>query len=285
MNDTATVLLPGGLWHEGRRHQEARLRTLTGADEAFLQETTEGLPPAAWTSHLLARCLDRLGPWTEVTPAAVGALTAGDREALLLHLRRLTLGDAMPCVLTCPVCDAQMDLDLAASTLLVPPYLDAAPHHEATVPVNGTTYRVRFRLPTGADQEAVAGAARQDPQAAATALLRRCVEAVTDVEGHVVDAEPVLPALAAHLDERMAELDTQAEILLTLACPDCGHTFTTVFDTAAYLRRELAQRTRHLYREVHLLAFYYHWSEREIMSMTSTKRRRYLDLLTEALQP
>jgi hypothetical protein len=40
---------------------------------------------------------------------------------------------------------------------------------------------------------------------------------------------------------------------------------------------------KHLYREVHLLAFFYHWSEAEIMGMTAKKRHLYLDLLTEAL--
>ena len=40
---------------------------------------------------------------------------------------------------------------------------------------------------------------------------------------------------------------------------------------------------RHLYREVHLLAFYYHWSEAEIMGLATKKRHRYLEVLQEAI--
>jgi len=81
----------------------------------------------------------------------------------------------------------------------------------------------------------------------------------------------------------MAELDPQAELLLNLSCPVCGHAFSTVFDTATFLFQELARRAGNLYREVHLLAFHYHWSEAEIMGMTAAKRHRYLDLLVDAL--
>jgi hypothetical protein len=39
-----------------------------------------------------------------------------------------------------------------------------------------------------------------------------------------------------------------------------------------------------LYREVHLLAFYYHWTESEILSLTRSKRQRYLALLAGHLE-
>jgi hypothetical protein len=71
--------------------------------------------------------------------------------------------------------------------------------------------------------------------------------------------------------------------MLNLTCPVCHHDFSALFDTATYLFQELHSRARHLYGEVHLLAFYYHWSEAEIMDMTARKRHLYLDLLTEAL--
>ncbi|HEX7048849.1 MAG TPA: hypothetical protein VF188_01455 [Longimicrobiales bacterium] len=39
-----------------------------------------------------------------------------------------------------------------------------------------------------------------------------------------------------------------------------------------------------LYREVHHLAFHYHWSEAEILAMTRSKRQRYLSLLAQHLE-
>lgn len=285
MSHTTTIKLPGGLWLDGVCHQEAGLRPLTGDDEAFLLETGESLFSVQRTTALLARCLTHLGPLTPVTPDAVRNLTVGDREALLLHLRRLTLGNRLQCVLSCPEpdCGEKMDLELKVGELLLPPYPHAQERYEATVRENGTAYGVRFRLPTGADQEAAASLAHSGPQAAADLVLRRCVERVTAEGENGQPIEDWPPAVAQQLAAIMAELDPQAELTLNLNCPVCGHAFSTLLDTAAFFFQELAGRVRHLYREVHLLAFYYHWSEAEIMGMTARKRHRYLDLLAEAL--
>jgi hypothetical protein len=39
-----------------------------------------------------------------------------------------------------------------------------------------------------------------------------------------------------------------------------------------------------LYRDVHYLALHYHWSENEIMCMTTSKRKQYIDLLEDELR-
>jgi hypothetical protein len=283
METTATIRLPGGLWLDGTCHQEAGLRPLNGDDETFLLEAGESLLPAQRTTALLARCLTGLGPLSPVTTETAALLTAGDREALLLHLRRLTLGERLQCVLSCPSpdCGEKMDLDLRVSDLLLPPYLDTRERYETTVAENGHNYRVSFRLPIGAHQEAAATLARRDPRMAADLLLRRCVERVVTEDGESIETLP--PVVINRLTAIMAELDPQAELMLNLTCPICDHEFSALFDAATYLFQELDSRTRHLYREVHLLAFYYHWSEAEIISMTFRKRQLYLDLLTEAL--
>jgi hypothetical protein len=284
MDDGIAVTLPGGIWREGIRYQEAGLRPLCGEDEAFLTDTRGSLFPARQISVLLGRCLTRLGPFSPVSADAAGSLTAGDREALLLHLRRLTLGERMPCVLVCPApgCGAKMDLELRIGDLLQPPYADAPEQHEVTISENGDSYQVRFRLPTGADMEAAAEWAGNDLSAATGLALKRCVVQVNRKgEGEPLASIP--QAVLRELPETMARLDPQAEIRLDLACPECGRHFSTVLDAADFFFRELTALSENLYREIHLLAFYYHWSEAEIMRMTARKRKRYLDLLEEAL--
>jgi hypothetical protein len=283
MESTAIIRLPGGFWLDGTRHQEASLRSLDGDDEVFLLETGESLLPAQRTTALLARCLTRLGPLSPVTTQTAASLTAGDREALLLHLRRLILGERLQCVLSCPNpdCGEKMDLDLRVSDLLLPPYSHAQERYETTITKNGSNYSVRFRPPTGAHQEEAASLARSDPQAAADLLLRRCVERVVTEDGKPIENPPSV--VIERLPTIMGELDPQAELMLNLTCPVCHHDFSALFDTATYLFQELHSRAEHLYGEVHLLAFYYHWSEAEIIGMTARKRHLYLDLLTEAL--
>lgn len=256
------VTLPGGLFVEGERRQDALLRPLTGEDEAFLLEGAEGLSPAARTTALLARCLERLGPLEPVDAEAVRGLTAGDREALLLELRRLSFGERLEVVLACPEpgCGEAMELELRVGDLLLAPYEEALPEYEA----DGS----RFRLPTGDDLEAAAAAARDGVEAGVRLVMERCVLAGDPGE---------------RVDALMAELDPQADIELELACPACGHAFTVAFDAGDFLAREVGRDSDSLLREIHLLGLHYHWPESDLMAMTPRRRRRYLNHLAEAL--
>lgn len=279
MTGSLEVTLAGGVWVNGACCRDVELRELTGGDQLALMEEAASLPHAQWTTEVLRRCLTRLGSGEPITRKAILSLTAGDREALLLHLRRLTAGDRLPCVVTCPsaVCGHALELELSVADLLLPPAGVTTTRHELAIAQAGVERVVHFRLPTGADQEAAALLARIDPAGAAELLWQRCVESIDPAEGASVSAliEPV--------SARMAELDAQAELTLNIVCPVCGGTFTTVFDTADYLLQELRASARHLYREVHLLAYHYHWSPSEILAMNPRRRRRYLQLLEEEL--
>jgi len=273
MTASVAVTIPGGVWPHGSCRRDAELRRLTGEEQVFLTEDAATLPLAQWSTEVLARCLTRLGPLAPVTRDDVRSLTAGDREALLLHLRRLTAGDRLPCLLTCPApeCGHALELELSVADLLVGPRAETAERYTFVRP--DTDNVVGFRLPTGADQEAAALVARTDPAGAAALLLRRCLDAV--------DTDDGLAALLEPLSARMAELDAQAELALAVLCPACSGTFTTVFDTAGYLFQELRADTRRLDCELHLLAYHYHWSPTEILAMSPRRRRRYLELLEE----
>jgi len=274
MNGSIPITLPGGRWRNGALQRNALLRPLRGEDELFLAEEAEGLTPARRTTLTLARCLERLGDEAPVSDETARALTAGDREAILLHLRRATFGESVTSVLRCPrgECDERMDLELRVADLLVPPAENPAAVHEANI----DGHQVRFRLPNGGDLEEAAIVAMRDVSAAARLVLERCV-----VDNGGVTAE----VLARELPAIMAERDPQAELVLHLVCTKCERPFTALFDTASFLFGELSARRGALYREVHQLAFHYHWSEADILGMTAARRRRYLELLTEALTP
>jgi len=87
------VELPGGMRFEDGWRRDAALRPLSGDDEVSLLEEGRALPMAARATAVLQRCITRVGSLGPVTPDHVRRLSVGDREALLLHLRRLTLGD------------------------------------------------------------------------------------------------------------------------------------------------------------------------------------------------
>lgn len=237
------------------------MRALNGADQAFLASAERlALLPVQWTTTALSRCAPNL-PQPET-------LTVGQRERLLLELRRISLGERLDCTLMCPSpgCGEKLDLELRISDLLVSSEANSSSEYEMG--------RIRFRLVTGADQEAAALLALSEPDAATDLLFERCV---------VASNGPLLPEEKEALSTRLSELDPQAEMRIDVRCAACGNTFSTLLDAASYLREELKSSLKNLYREVHTLAWHYHWSAAEILSLTVAERKRYLQLIDEQL--
>ena len=175
----------------------------------------------ARTTALLARCLERLGPVEPVGADDVRALTAGDREALLLaappaQLRRAARVRAR---LPEPECGEQLELELRVDDLLVA----ALPRRRVRAEYESGGVRVpaaRRGRPRGG-RRARRGTALE---AGVRAVLDRCVLAGE--------------AATTRLDALLAELDPQAEIELALACPACGE------DVRRRLRRRRLHRAR-----------------------------------------
>jgi hypothetical protein len=214
---------------------------------------------------ILGRCAEIGGA---AGPDAARALSTGDRVALLLELRRLLAGESLPCVLDCPWpdCGERLELELRTADL-VPGGDSGPPEHE--LELHGE--RVRFRLPTGADEELAAHVAVEEgPQAAVEALMRACLS------GPPADPRP---GLDEALGTAIASADPHAEILLVLRCPACERDGEVAFDAASYFWLDLEARLARLDRDVHVLASRYGWSEADILGLDERRRARYIELV------
>jgi hypothetical protein len=273
------MTLPNGLWIEETCLQDAGLRPLSGYDEAHLLALQGAVTPARWTSEVLARCVTHIGTLHPPTLAAVQALAVGDREALLLHVHRLNFGEKLSCVVSCPACAEKLSIDLRAADLLLPPNETSGYWYRAPLP--DSDLLAIFRLPTGADQEAVAALAAHDVSAASLVLVERCLHSLSRAGASV---EVPLEDIATEMAQLMSERDPQAELILNSVCSECGQQFDSLLDMGQYVAEEIYHRLQYLYREVHVLAWHYHWSESDIMQMTRSHRQIYLDLLDETLR-
>ena len=122
MAEPVSVTLPRGLFDPaGGQHREAVLRPVTGHFEMRLAELRSAGPEAV--DGLLAASLDRVGGYTEITSAHAAALSRGDRDFLLLQLRRGVFGDRLDLVVVCPnpACREAADLELRVSDLAPEP--------------------------------------------------------------------------------------------------------------------------------------------------------------------
>jgi hypothetical protein len=143
---------------------------------------------------------------------------------------------------------------------------------------------VEFRLPTGADQEALVADFSADAALAVHQLLARCVRRIgriTHIDETVIAALPVSAREA--VEEKMQQLAPHVELEMAAVCAECQTPFVTSIDFAAFFWSEAKGNLSQLEREVHFLAWHYHWPEPAILSMIRTKRRRYVELLQEEI--
>jgi len=246
---------------------KACLRPLSGHEEEWLARHP-GTPSAARVTWLLNACLLSLDDHP-VNSDLVRQLLVADRDYLILQLRRLTLGDQIQAVVPCPACNRKMDVGFQVSEVPVEYRPQSAASH--TVELSDRT--IHFRLPTGGDQEAMLGSDAED---AVGKLLKRCV---LDDGGRELSSEEQETVIAV-----MERLAPQIDLELDLTCPECSQHFLAPFDTTAFFFEEMAFKGEELLHEVHALAFYYHWSETEILRLERGRRRAYLGLLNESLR-
>jgi hypothetical protein len=279
------VQLPGG-YHDadGRWHREVELIALRGRSEELLCATDRS--PAELVTAVLADCLLRVGDLAPVDEALTRGLTVGDRSYALLRLREATFGPDVALVAHCawPDCGEKVDVAFRIPDVPVTEQAERGPVHAVTLSPEAApdaADRVRrFRLPTGADQEACAALLDVNPAAALRVLLDACV--LPDDRG---DAQTELTPLArAEIEAAMAAVAGGPALTMRAGCPRCGRGFDIPFDVPDFFFGEVSASADLLLRQVHYLAFHYHWAEAEILALPQEKRLRYVEVLAEEIE-
>jgi hypothetical protein len=207
----------------------------------------------------------------DVEVSRLPALPVGEREADLFALRRALFGERMQVRLECAACGQDMEFDLDAAELAG----SLGRRDEPVVRVREGGWDVEFRLPGVADLQSAARAA--DPRAA---LLARCLVSAA-LDGTAVPGPELPAAVQRRIAEAAEAADPGADLVLDVACPECGRATRAELDIASYLWTELDAWARDVLLDVHLLATAYGWSEPEILALSPTRRRYYLELCAD----
>jgi hypothetical protein len=255
-------------------HLDGRLRPLCGRDEELLVARRGG-NAAALCNELLARCLVPIGRDPRGVRDEVAALPVHDRDLALVALRRLTYSDQLAVELACTECNARHDVSIDLDRLARPP----DPPRELAIEAGGR--RIEVRLPTAGDQAIVGEQDGGDLGARRAQLLALALIAIDDRRGPfelagvaALDRE-LREAIEAAVENAMPDID----LALIAACPACEAAIEAPVQLAQLVLAELRERSRHLLREIHMLARDYHWSERHILALSVPRRRAYLALL------
>ena len=240
------------------------MRALTAAEILRIWELGQ-------VQHPVDRALTLLAAGSGLLRETLAALSVGQRDAQLLALRELTFGAALNSFAECPQCRERLEFALDTTAIRAPRAQETAFEWAIADLV------VHFRLPDSRDLAALAGC--PNPAEARRLLAQRCVLAVRRQGAAMAGdelPEEVMAQLAAHIEA----CDPQAEVLIDLTCPVCGHRWQALFDIAAFFWTEIGAQAKRLLRDVHSLASVYHWREADILALSAVRRRCYLEMVS-----
>ena len=290
--DWISCQLPGGYVDEaGMIHRQAQLTRLSGQEELFLTSNRGEARPRLVTA-VLGRCLRRLGTISPVPEEIVRRLLVADRQYLLLKLRQAAFGNRVQSTIHCPWanCRHKVDIDFSIEDVPIVESVHKGPLYTMqlspqAVGASEVGREVTFRLPDCRDQEEVVPLLAESEDAASVSLLARCIQRLGSWQPPGEDAIRALSPLARmEIEQQMEAAAPKVELIMSGDCPECGQAFAIPFDLEGFIFREMGSNRDLLYREVHYLAYHYHWSEQEIMSMSQAKRRQYIAVLAEEIE-
>ncbi len=294
LGDGALVgVLPGGYWDTtGLLQRDFELTVLTGREEELLAQAHRP-ETASLVTTVLSRCLQRLGSISPVSDDVVRQLLVADRHYLLLKLRQATFGSQVRASLVCPWpdCGERVSVSFSIDEVPVQESTDKGPLYTMTLSEAAAgdganaAREISFRLPNGADQEEISPWLAQNEAQALALLLVRCIQRIGPLAPPNEEQVTALsPRARAEIEEQMERLAPRVELAMEATCAECGRLFVAPFDPQRFFFGELRTDGDLLYREVHYLAYHYHWSEHEIMAMTRDKRRRYMEVLADEIE-
>ncbi len=215
-------------------------------------------------------------------------LPIGRRDAELLRLRQRFFGNEIHSLDTCPECGEKLEVSFTVTDVLIPQQQSQEGSHTSheLTRLKVDDADLTLRAVTTADLLSVQRLA--SPRARRDMLLRRCVsigghfdelQAPSETSNLSVSQIRLTDSGLQTVNEKLTEMDPQADIRIAMDCTRCSHHWSSRFDIVSFLWAEIDAWAQRLLAEVHSLAFAYGWSEHDILTMSSWRRHLYLGML------
>jgi len=233
----------------------AQWRPATGHDDIALADSRPGLAGAL---GYVARAA--------TLPSGVDAasLPVGDLDLLVVARRRELHGDTLVAEGRCGQCasvvDVQFSLAAYADHHRPRPSRIAAPAGDGWFTLRSDN--VSFRPPPVADVLAAAGT--DDPRGA---LLASCTRGA------------LTPRLARTVERALATVAPTLRADVAGTCPECEAPVLLDVDARELCMTELRFLAASVYDDINLVASVYRWTQDAILDLSSTRRRRYADMI------
>jgi hypothetical protein len=246
--NTMSGRLAGGyLAAPEKLYKEFVVREMTGAEEDMLIGKGSVLPRI---NQVITNCLISIGPITDraVIAQAVQDMPTADREAVLLTLRRLSLGDAYVLPITCPDDDCKKEdkytIDLGKLEVRDMPNPTVRQYRTKFLKEDGKTPTGReclWHIMTGSDEEWMAEISkkRREKDGVSLSFLAR----IEEIGGVRIDREkyddamPIIKAMPVsernQIRDLVEEYEGGVDTTIEFECKECKHEWKGVIPVAS----------------------------------------------------
>lgn len=200
----------------------------------------------------------------------------GKRNMFLFRLRDQIFGTHIEAHSECPACAEKVEFQLD-SNIICDPTLNCWDGNDLIL--NHEEEEVAFRIPHSFDMKSIVSILEiEGEEAASEALIIRCIKHYK--KGSSFQRAEQLPAeWIAKVSDAINEYDTHSDIRCRLQCPECGHSWAEGFDIVNFFHNEIDIKARMILSEVQALASAFGWWEGDILSLSDTRRKHYLEAL------
>jgi hypothetical protein len=240
----AVVELPGGLWHKGEIHRSAEIVPMTGMTRKAIARKEARANPSKITDTILRQCVKRIGPFEHINNNILDNLILGDRDFLMLEIRRISMGDTFKANVTCKSCNSDIEVTFHIDELEVIRTKDSDKEElegKRVYHIEDEELRIDavMRYPVGKDQEILTSGMDRNPVDATFKLYAACMVRWNGDEGpfrsSLFEQMPVrvLDAFEDHFS--MAQPGPVFE--QSVNCPVCSAGINFTFEGSDFLFR------------------------------------------------
>ncbi len=241
-------LLAGYVDEEGTVHKTYTLREMTGEDEEYVNRSDIKSNGAKVSTALLSRCATSIG---SITKKSAGPkkweqifkdILVGDRDVMLLQLRKDSIGEEIEVVHTCPnpECKAKLKTIINVDELEIVPF-DGMREIPFDLPKGytdskGVTHKTgKMRRPNGLDGEVLTPVAKNNMAKAESLLLSRVCQFD---DGAYID-QSIMAKLSVkdrqYLQKLLNEHSFGVNMSIPVMCDRCGEEFNGTLNQTNFL--------------------------------------------------
>lgn len=233
------VELPCGYIRDDKVHTVAVVREMTGYEEDLLAARGPVVPRL---NKIISNCMVKIGEIEERAGIrdAVAQLTANDRMAIMIGVRRVSLGDFYDPTVSCPSCKAESkhSLDLSEMEVFSMPDRMLRERESEIMGSNGKAKTIKWHVMRSEDEEWLTKRQKKNKEDVLTLNLLSRVDAVDDVqverEKNFRKAVEILKSLSirerGELRETFKGEEGYVDIEAEFECPECGHEWKADMD-------------------------------------------------------